>query len=185
VSRNLSVLELGKADNLMVIALAMAKDRLAFDEVVKRFQSRVRGFMHRLCNKPDLADDLAQQAFLKAWNSISQLKNPGAFYGWLNRVMVTVWIGEVRRRKLEIIELDESAIVEAPRQTPGERVDLDAALSQLPAAMRLCLVLAYNNGLSHQEIADSTNIPLGTVKTNISRGTARLRVLLSDYRKQK
>ncbi|NLT68727.1 MAG: hypothetical protein GXX84_19210 [Acidobacteria bacterium] len=76
MNRNLSALELSKADDLVVITLAVAKDRLAFEEVVKRFQSRVRGFMHRLCNRPDLADDLAQQAFLKAWNSISQLRNP-------------------------------------------------------------------------------------------------------------
>lgn len=185
MNRNLSALELSKADDLVVITLAVAKDRLAFEEVVKRFQSRVRGFMHRLCNRPDLADDLAQQAFLKAWNSISQLRNPGAFHGWLSMVMTTVWIEEVRRRKLETIELDESVVVEAPDQTLGERVDLDAALSQLPGAMRLCLVLAYNNGLSHQEISELTNIPLGTVKAHISRGTARLRVLLSDYRKEK
>jgi len=185
VSRNLSALELSKAEEFVVITLAIAKDGLAFDELVKRFQSRVRGFMHRLCNQPDLAEDLAQQAFLKAWNSISQLRNPGAFTGWLNRVMVTVWIEEVRRHKLETIELEETVVVEASKQTPGERVDLDAALSQLPGAMRLCLVLAYNNGLSHQEIADATKIPLGTVKANISRGTARLRVLLLDYRKQK
>jgi RNA polymerase sigma-70 factor (ECF subfamily) len=47
--------------------------------------------------------------------------------------------------------------------------------------MRLCVVLAYNDGLSHQEISDTTNIPLGTVKANISRGAAKLRELLSDY----
>ena len=184
MSRHLSALELSKADDVVVITLAMAKDTLAFEEVVRRSQPRVRSFMHRVCNKSDLADDLAQKAFLKAWISIRQLKSPAAFHGWLNRIMITVWIDEVRRRKLETIEIDESIVVKAPDQTPGERVDLDAALAQLSPAMRLCLVLAYNNGLTHQEIADSTGIPLGTVKANISRGTARLRILLSDYGKR-
>jgi len=49
--------------------------------------------------------------------------------------------------------------------------------------MRLCVVLAYNDGLSHQQIADATGMPLGTIKSNISRGSAKLRELLSDYRK--
>ena len=65
----------------------------------------------------------------------------------------------------------------------GERIDLDKALAQLPLPMRLCIVLAYNDGLSHQEIADVTGIPLGTVKSNISRGAEKMRALLSDYRK--
>jgi DNA-directed RNA polymerase specialized sigma24 family protein len=49
--------------------------------------------------------------------------------------------------------------------------------------MRLCIVLSYNDGLSHQEISDATNMPIGTVKANIARGAAKLRELLSDYRK--
>jgi len=167
----------------MVITLAMVGDPIAFAEIVRRCQNRVRSFMYRLCNRPDEAEDLAQQVFLKVWKSIYQLKSPGAFYGWLNRIMVTIWLEDVRRSKLDTVELDESAMLEAPGQTPGERVDLDAALAQLPAVMRLCLVLAYNDGLSHQEISDATNIPLGTVKANISRGAVKMRAMLSDYKR--
>jgi RNA polymerase sigma-70 factor (ECF subfamily) len=183
VKRHISAPELSRADEIMVITLAMAKDSLAFEEIVRRCQNRVRSVMHRLCTRPDLAEDLAQQVFLKIWKSIHQLKSPGAFYGWLNRIMVTIWLEEARRSKLDTVELDDSAMLEANKQTPGERVDLDAALAQLPAVMRLCLVLAYNDGLSHQEISDATNIPLGTVKANVSRGAARMRALLSDYKR--
>ena len=139
--------------------------------------------MHRLCNRPDLAEDLAQQVFLKAWRSIGQLRAPGAFHGWLHRIMVSVWMEELRRRKLDFADWDESAPVEAPRAAPGEHIDLDKALAQLPPPMRLCVVLAYNDGLSHQEISDLTGIPLGTVKSNIFRGAEKMRALLSDYRK--
>jgi RNA polymerase sigma-70 factor, ECF subfamily len=138
--------------------------------------------MHRLNHNPDLAEDLAQQVFLKAWKSIHQLKAPGAFHGWLNKIAVSTWLEDVRRKKLDVVELDESIDLEAHKESLGERIDLNAALAQLPATMRLCVVLAYNNGLSHQEISDATNMPLGTVKANISRGAAKLRVLLSDYR---
>ena len=138
--------------------------------------------MHRLSHNPDLAEDLAQQVFLKVWKSIHQLKAPGAFYGWLNKIAVSIWLEDARRKKLDIVELDESMELAAHREAPGKRIDLDAALAQLPATMRLCVVLAYNDGLSHQEISDATSIPLGTVKANIFRGAAKLRALLSDYR---
>jgi RNA polymerase sigma-70 factor (ECF subfamily) len=137
--------------------------------------------MHCLCNHPDHAEDLAQQVFLKVWKSIRQLRAPGAFHGWLNKIMVSIWLEEVRRRKLETAELGETMAVEAPKTSPGERIDLDAALAQLSTSMRLCVVLAYNDGLSHQEISDATGIPLGTVKANISRGAAKMRAMLSDY----
>jgi RNA polymerase sigma-70 factor (ECF subfamily) len=137
--------------------------------------------MRRLCNHLDLADDLSQQVFLKVWRSLRQLRTTAAFHGWLNRIMVSTWLEEVRRNKLNIAELDESADLEAPRNSPGERVDLDTALAQLPPAMRLCVVLAYNDGMSHPEIADATGLPLGTVKANVSRGAAKLRSLLSDF----
>jgi RNA polymerase sigma-70 factor (ECF subfamily) len=138
--------------------------------------------MHRLCNHPDLAEDLAQQVFLKVWKSIHQLRSPGAFYGWLSKIMVSIYLEDVRRNKLDVTEWKDSMPLEAHKEAHGERIDLDAALAQLPSSMRLCVVLAYNNGLSHQEISDATNIPLGTVKANIYRGTAKMRLLLSDYR---
>jgi RNA polymerase sigma-70 factor, ECF subfamily len=181
VKEPLSAYQLSQADESMVIALACAGDDRAFAELVRRCQNRVRGFMHRLCNHPDHAEDLAQQVFLKVWKSMRQLRAPGAFHGWLNKIMVSIWLEEVRRRKLETSELDETIESEAPKASPGERIDLDAALAQLSSAMRLCVVLAYNDGMSHQEIADAADMPLGTVKSNVSRGVAKLKVLLSDY----
>jgi RNA polymerase sigma-70 factor, ECF subfamily len=183
VNEHLSAFQLSQADDSMVIALACTKDSLAFAEIVRRHHNRVRNFMHHLCNRTDLADDLAQQVFLKIWKSIHQLKTPGAFYGWLHKIMISLWLEDLRRNKLEFAEWDESLTVEAHNEFPGARIDLDGALSRLPRPMRLCVVLAYNDGLSHQEISDTTNIPLGTVKSNISRGAAKLRELLSDYGK--
>jgi RNA polymerase sigma-70 factor (ECF subfamily) len=181
VKDELSANHLGQIADSVVITLARAGNAEAFAEIVRRCQNRVRNFMRRLCNHPDLAEDLSQQVFLKVWRSLRQLRTPAAFYGWLNRIMVSIWLEEVRRNKLNIAELDESADLEAPRNAPGERVDLDTALAQLSPAMRLCVVLAYNDGMSHPEIADATGLPLGTVKTNVSRGAAKLRSLLSDY----
>jgi RNA polymerase sigma-70 factor, ECF subfamily len=181
VKDELSAHELGQAAEFVVITLARAGDTEAFAEIVRRCQNRVRNFMRRLCNHPDMSEDLSQQVFLKVWRSLRQLRTTAAFHGWLNRIMVSTWLEEVRRNKLNMAELDESTDLEAPRDAPGERVDLDTALAQLPPAMRLCVVLAYNDGMSHAEIADATGFPLGTVKANVSRGAAKLRCLLSDY----
>jgi RNA polymerase sigma-70 factor, ECF subfamily len=182
VKEPLSAYQLSQADESMVVALACTGDDQAFAELVRRYQNHVRSFMHRLCHHPDQADDLAQQVFLKAWNSIRNLRAPGAFYGWLKKVMISIWLEEVRRNTIETSELEDAVAVETRKALPGERIDLDAALAQLSSAMRLCVVLAYNDGMSHQEIADATAMPLGTVKANIFRGTAKLKILLSDYK---
>jgi RNA polymerase sigma-70 factor (ECF subfamily) len=176
----LSAAQLSDAAEPLVIALACAGDELAFAEIVKRRHTRVRKFMYRLCRRPSLGDDLAQQVFLTAWRSIAQLRTTAAFDGWLKRIMITTWLEEVRRRKIEYAS-EDAADEPGRNETTAERIDLDAALAKLPPDVRLCVVLAYNDGMSHPEIAAATRFPLGTVKSHISRGAARLREMLAGY----
>jgi len=181
VESRLAVADLRQAADTLVIALACAGDDSAFAEVLRRRQARVRKFMYHLCRQPALGDELAQQVFVTAWHSLGQLRSAIAFDGWLKRIMVNVWLQEVRRGKLATvgdIDPDDSA---ARADSTALRMDLDDALATLPADMRLCVVLAYNEGLSHPEIVRLTGLPLGTVKSHISRGAARLREILSDY----
>lgn len=172
---------LSQAEDPVVIALACAGDELAFAELVRRRQQRVRKFMYHLCRRPSLGDDLAQQVFVKVWRSLSQLRTAAAFDGWLKRIMVTIWLEEVRRHKIEYVSELDAAAAGSHREDIHEQMDLDAALAQLPSEVRLCVVLAYNEGMSHSEIAQLTNLPLGTVKSYISRGSARLREMLATY----
>jgi RNA polymerase sigma-70 factor (ECF subfamily) len=180
VSR-LAAADLQKAADTLVIALACAGDDSAFAEVMRRRQARVRKFMYHLCRQPAQGDDLAQQVFLKAWRSMRQLRSAAAFDGWLKKIMVSVWLEEVRRGKLATTSDIEIVDLVVHHDATAARMDLDAALSTLPADMRLCLVLAYNEGMSHPEIVALTGLPLGTVKSHISRGAARLREVLADY----
>lgn len=177
----LAVAELRQAPDPLVIALACAGDRSAFAEVMRRRQARVRKFMYHLCRQTALGDDLAQQVFLKAWRSLSQLRAAAAFDGWLKRIMVSTWLEEVRRGKVETTSAIDPADVAVHHDTTTERMDLDVALATLQPDMRLCVVLAYSEGLSHPEIVTLTGMPLGTVKSHITRGAARLREVLSDY----
>lgn len=177
----LAVADLHNAADTLVIALACAGDDSAFAEVLRRRQARVRKFMYRLCRQSALADDLAQQVFLTAWRSLHRLRSATAFDGWLKRIMVTVWLQEIRRGKLATISDVQAADLAIQHDSTAARMDLDAALSLLPAHMRLCVVLAYSEGMSHPEIVAVTGLPIGTVKSHIARGAARLRQILSDY----
>lgn len=179
----LSAADLRDADDTLIIALACAGDAAAFTEIVKRRQSRVRRFMYRLCRDPELGDDLAQQVFLTTWRGLGRLRAVAAFDGWLKRIMVTTWLEELRRRKIVFAEEVDPESSGGHRESTAERIDLDAALASLPPAMRLCLVLAYDDGMSHAEIAALTKLPLGTVKSHVARGAARLREALAEYRR--
>jgi RNA polymerase sigma-70 factor (ECF subfamily) len=173
---------LGEAAESAVVALAMGGDREAFAELVWRRQSWLRNLLRRLCRDPALADDLAQQVFLSAWRALPQLKSPAAFGGWLRRLAINAWLGELRAAVPEepLSRPDElEASVFAP--AAAEQVDLDRALAKLTRTERLCVVLAYSEEMSHGEISAATALPLGTVKSHVRRGAQRLRVLLRAY----
>ena len=177
----LAVAELREAPDTLVIALACAGDGSAFAEVMRRRHARVRKFMYHLCRQTALGDDLAQQVFLTAWRSLGQLRAAAAFDGWLKKIMISTWLEEVRRGRVQTTNAIDPADVAVHHDTTAECLDLDAALGTLQPEVRLCVVLAYSEGLSHPEIVALTGLPLGTVKSHISRGAARLRQVLSDY----
>ena len=165
-----------------LVALAMSGDDEAFEELVRRRQGAVRGLMHRLSGDRDIADDYAQEAFLRAWQKLRSLKSPGAFGGWLRRIAVNVFLQHVRRAGLDVRDSDEMETLPADdRRDHSARIDLQNALARLRPVERLCVVLAYDQRMSHGEIVSATGLPLGTVKSHISRGSERLRRYLSDY----
>ena len=158
----------------------MNGDDAAYGELVRRRQDAIRNLLRRLTREASLADDLAQQAFIQGWQSIRTLRSPGAFGGWLRKLAVNFWLQHARSGRPEV-PLAEDLRAEHPVSTVSRRLDLDAALAQLPHDVRVCIVLAYNEGMSHGEISQTASIPLGTVKSHITRGAARLRELLHAY----
>ena len=180
--RPLSQSALIGADELSVVMCAIAGDDNAYGELVRRRQGAIRQLFRRLCRDSALADDLAQQTFLQAWRSIHTVKSPAAFGGWLKRLAVNVWLQRVRADRLWKNTDDiESLPDEGAQHTLAERLDLDGALATLPPAVRLCITLAYAEHMSHREICEATGLPLGTVKSHITRGAARLRQVLGAY----
>jgi RNA polymerase sigma-70 factor (ECF subfamily) len=175
---------LAGAAEASVVALAVTGDDKAFAELVRRRQGMVRELMRRLCGDAAFAEDLAQQAFVQAWRNLSKLRSPGAFGAWLRGIAVNVWMQEARRfsARFETAEAEPpepEAAGPAPPEIAADRLDLSRALMRLKLAERTCVVLAYAEGLSHGEIAEATGLPLGTVKSNVTRGAQRLRAWLS------
>ncbi len=165
-----------------LVSLARTGDRRAFEELVQRRQSSIRNLMRRFCGDYTLADDLAQQVFLKVWLNIRAVRKPSAFSAWLRRLAVSVWLQHVRRKDA-LRGASELSGYEAARRETSTNVgmDLDRALATLPDSERLSVVLSYNEGLTHSEIAELTETPLGTVKSHIRNGAQRLRQALSAY----
>lgn len=186
MTRELSRAALAAAAEATLAALAIAGDDPAYGELVRRRQSQIRNLLRRLCRDPALADDLAQQSFLQGWRRVRSLQAPAAFGGWLRKIAVNTWLQHVRTRGEVTMQsrfLEPAGPESGPTHEPtvAERVDLDRALSQLAPDVRLCIALAYGEQMSHREIADAAELPLGTVKSHITRGAAQLRTLLSAY----
>jgi len=165
-----------------IVSLARTGDRGAFAELVRRRQSSLRNLMRRCCSDTTLADDLAQQVFLKVWLGIHTLRQANAFGAWLKRLAVSVWLQHLRKKDA-LRGADELAEIQpAQHGSTSMGMDLDGALATLANPVRLCVVLSYQEGMSHREIADLMQLPLGTVKSHIHRGARRLQQILSAYR---
>lgn len=176
---------IGRAAEAAVVALAMSGDRDAFSELVRRRQSWLRNLLRRLCRDPVLADDLAQQVFLRAWRSLPTLRSVAAFGAWLRRLAINTWLAHVRSAPPPTASLDSAELsVPLAVASTAEQLDLDRALAQLSREERMCVVLTYNEGMSHAEISLVTGLPLGTVKSHIRRGAQRLRSLLDGYQSE-
>jgi RNA polymerase sigma-70 factor, ECF subfamily len=183
VTAPLSPGALGQAAEATVVALAMTGDRQAFCELVRRRQAPLRNLLRRLSRDATLADDLAQQVFIKAWRALPQLRSVAAYGAWLRRLAVNTWLEHVRASGPAAAELDTESLAAPANEarTSDERMDLDRALAALAHDERLCVVLAYSEGMSHGEISAATALPLGTVKSHIKRGSERLRTRLDAY----
>lgn len=166
---------------VLLVGLARKGDRHAFAELVERRQTWIRNLMRRCCGDAVLADDLAQQVFLQAWRTMPQLQRPGRFAAWLKRIAVNTWLQSLRKNDPLKNAAGHEKTVQAARDTTAIAMDLDRALDALSDEQRLCIVLAYHEGMSHAEIAGFTGLPPGTVKSHIRRGTNRLRQRLSAY----
>jgi RNA polymerase sigma-70 factor (ECF subfamily) len=161
---------------------AATGERAAFGELVRRHGSAVRGLLRRMGAQPSEADDVAQDAFLTAFERIAEFRGEGTFAGWVKRIAARAYLRRLQREKKLGAFASETIEEEAGSEEKGDAdaaIDLDGALKALSAAERLCVSLCFGAGLSHAEAAESLNLPLGTVKSHVKRGLEKLRARLA------
>ena len=161
--------------------LSAGGDRAAFGELVRRHGASVRALMRRMGAAVSEADDLAQDAFILAFQSIADFRGEGAFEGWIKKIAARLCSRRLQRDR-RLRALLESAADDPPAPSATDaaaRLDLDEALKRLGEAERICVSLCYGAGLTHSEAADALNLPLGTVKSHVKRGLDRMKLQLS------
>ena len=164
-------------DHVLVARVVAGQDTGAFGELVRRHQSQVRNFLRRLARDDTIADDLAQDCFLHAWDKIHTYTGSGAFIGWLMKVAYTTFLQSKRKSK-RYSEVLERAGLEPVTATSGageDTLDLEKLLAAMDEQERVIMVFSYACGLSHREISEATDIPAGTVKSIIHRAKEKIR----------
>ena len=171
---------------LELITQAQRGDRRAFGELVRRHREGVVNVVYRMCGETNLAEDAAQEAFIRAWQHLPGYQPRSPFRNWVYRIATNVALDALRRER-ETVDVDTLSLAasdEGPETTlegkeRGERVR--QAVLALPPASRAVLVLREYEGLSYREIADTLDIPIGTVMSRLNYARNRLRESLAPY----
>lgn len=156
-------------------------DRMAFAELVRRHQAKVRALLLRLSGDRSLSDDLAQEVFMRAYRGLVGFEGRSSFGTWLYRISYNVYLNHrARSKSFAALPEDYDARAAAPEDALSApradlRRDLGAAIEVLPERYRAVIVLYYLQEVSYPEIAEILELPLGTVKTHLHRAKRLLR----------
>ena len=180
-------------DEADLIAAAKQGKLDAFNELVLSYQHQVYNLAYRIMSDPASAADATQEAFISAYRNIKRFRG-GSFRAWLMRIVSNTCYDELRRRKRrpttsfdDFGDIDEDAnpALISHQDGPADYTErreladmLQDAIGQLPTNQRVTLVLSDVEGMSYQEIAEITQVSLGTVKSRLARARARLRDIL-------
>jgi RNA polymerase sigma-70 factor (ECF subfamily) len=169
------------SDVLLVARVVADGDHSSFELLVRRYQSGLRNFLRRLTkNDYGRADDLAQETFFKAYRSIHTYKGTAAFSSWLYRIAYNSFLNDERGRFPET-EFDESQQLPVTHKNEHAiKPDIDRALESLSLRRQAVFDLHYKKGMTHFEISETLELPLGTVKSDLRRGLEKLKQYLKD-----
>jgi RNA polymerase sigma-70 factor (ECF subfamily) len=172
----------------------------AYDELVKRYQERIYATIYHMTSNHEDANDLAQEAFIKAFHALKSFKGGSSFYTWVYRIAVNKTINFLKQRKnkaqMSLDDLDFNAehdpdlVALISDKTPRREVNLaelqeklNGAMQKLSEPHRLVVTLHDVQGLSHEEIAKIMDCNIGTVRSRLFYARQQLQAYLSDYLK--
>jgi RNA polymerase sigma-70 factor (ECF subfamily) len=181
-------------DEQALIGSARKGDARAFNQLVLRYQSMAYNVAYRILSDPDAAADATQDAFLSAFRAMRKFRG-GSFKAWLLRIVTNACYDQLRAKQRRPtsslddlpVEVDHTNYLHDPAEQPDEFVErrelsalIQAGIATLPIEQRIILVLSDVQGMSYQEVAEVTGISLGTVKSRLSRGRAKVRDFLVE-----
>src|SRR3954468_2673385 len=190
----------GDAEETALVARAREGDLAAYDNLVRRYQERIYATIYHMTSNHEDANDLAQEAFIKAFHALKSFKGGSSFYTWVYRIAVNKTINFLKQRKnrsqLSLDDLDFNAehdpdlVALISERTPRREVSLTELQEKLNEAMqklsephRLVVTLHDVQGLSHEEIAEIMECNIGTVRSRLFYARQQLQAYLSDYLK--
>lgn len=191
------------SDNELIIACQEHRPG-AIDMLLKRHKNTIVAMIRK--RAPEWTDtaDIVQEAYIRMWKSIDQLRSPAAFKGWLGQIVTNLYYDELRRRvrNQDVVSLDEEyenedgskkverAIADTSKQ-PDKAMQsqelvkaLGEALDKIPEQFRQSVLLREVDGLSYEEIAVITNTELGTVKSRISRARVKIQAQMEPFMRE-
>jgi RNA polymerase sigma-70 factor (ECF subfamily) len=168
-----------------LVERAVSGDVEAFEELYRLNVGRVYALCLRMAGDPTLAEELAQEAFVRAWQKLGSFRGASAFSTWLHRVTVNVVLGHRRsatRREARVRAVRDDFPHDVAARQPGtaESIDLERAISSLPDGARMVFVLHDVEGFRHREISRSMGIAVGTSKAQLHRARKLLRKALTS-----
>lgn len=164
---------LATASDAELAALAATDDQAAFEVLVRRHAGVVRALLRRMGAQETLADDIAQETFVAAFQSIASYRGDGGFPAWIKQIAARRY---VRRWRAEARYVELEAAPDLVESLGDDlRLDLDQALKALSPAERLCVSMCSGAGFSHSEAGALLKMPVGTVKSHVKRGLDKLR----------
>jgi RNA polymerase sigma factor (sigma-70 family) len=187
-------------DEMELVKRARHGDLESYDELVKRYQERIYATIYHMTSNHEDANDLAQEAFIKAFHALKSFKGGSSFYTWVYRIAVNKTINFLKQRKnraqMSLDDLDFNAehdpdlVALISDKTPRREVNLaelqeklNAAMQKLSEPHRLVVTLHDVQGLSHEEIAKIMECNIGTVRSRLFYARQQLQAYLSDYLK--
>ncbi len=183
-------------DDQELVQRTLRGDRSAFEQIIRRYQQAVIGYIARMVRDREMALDFSQEIFLKVYACLGSYRPQYKFSTWLFKIASNFMIDYWRRKKIATVSIDQpqddedgSAGLQLADEGPsvvkryemGElRLRIEAALERLPVGLRELFVLRHVSGLSYEEMAEIKSLPVGTVKNRVFQAKEMLKRLLEE-----
>ncbi len=189
-----TILPLRDISDADLITKAIAGSEDGFEELVRRYQRPIVGYVFRMLGDYDSALDVTQETFIKVYSSLTKYSSEYKFSTWLYRIAHNAAIDHMRRNSVisQSLETETDGVayqiqIESPAPNPEQnrersewRKEIDSVIKCLPAAYRELIILRHSRDLSYDEISDVTGLPLGTVKNRLFRARDMMRSIFVE-----